>query len=713
MTILFKEDWALYPTATIHYETKNTSFLKIASIYQKLGVENCAFMLALVQPELRHVDPYDPNLDQDTLDMIVAESKINFWYWLREVVRVPVPGSLEPVRFKADRANIALYWMYFNHVTTLITIIRQTGKTTMLMVLVKYLLNIGSVNSFINLLTKNDSLRTETLIKLKELFEELPDYLDNRGRGDVFNSEEANISTFKNKFKGNVSSSSPKAAEKVGRGLTSANNIIDEAAFIENIAIAMGAMLMSGNAARKAAREQGRPYGTLLATTAGDIDDRDGGYIYQLVCNSTRMSEKFFDAKNQADLHELIFKNSRARGNATKRPLLLIEYSHRQLGYSDEWLEQQLSDNISTPENIKRDLFGIWLSGSSTSPLPKAMIDRLKESQRVDIDQYLYAPHNYMLDLLVTRQEFDNMVQRGDSFIIGTDTSDGVGRDDISFVVRNHTTGEVVLGALFNELNLITLADFFSSFLIKYKNSTMIIERKSSAPTMIDYMITKLIAAGENPFKRMYNSIIQEKERYPREYADVMSGRVLRDETMLAKYRAHIGFKTSSGGVTARSELYSTTLMQMLKYTATNTRWKPLIEQISQLVLRNNRIDHPKGGSDDAVIASLLSFWLLITGKNLGDYGIDSSRILRDNNVYLEDKYNTSLDEMDQESIRELEYEFNGILEQLKRERIPTIAHKLELKLKMLADELNTNGNIVSVEELLEDIKRKKRMAKY
>ena len=80
---------------------------------------------------------------------------------------------------------------------------------------------------------------------------------------DIFNSDEVRMRDFDNVFKGNLSSSSPKQAEKVGRGFTSPINIIDEAAFIENIAIAMGAMLMSGNAAREFARQLKKMYGTM------------------------------------------------------------------------------------------------------------------------------------------------------------------------------------------------------------------------------------------------------------------------------------------------------------------------------------------------------------------------------------------------------------------------------------------------------------------
>lgn len=709
MTILFKSDWKKYPRAIIHYETSNKSFLKIANVYNRMGVENCAFMLSLTQPELKDIDPHSTNLSFEIQQKIIAECKINFWYYIREVLKVPVSGSLQPVSFRADRSNIAAYWLFFNHVTTLITIIRQTGKTTFLMTLANYLLNIGTTNAFINLLTKSEGLKAETMAKLKALFEELPDYVNFAIKKDIFNSDECNVGVFKNKIKGNLSSSSPKQAEKVGRGFTSPINLIDEAAFVENISIAMGAMLMSGNAARRFAREQGNPYGTVMVTTAGDIDDRDGSYIYEIVNNSTLMSELFYDCNDLDDLNDTIFKNSRARDNKTKRPIVLLDYSYRQLGYDDVWLKQQLSDNISTEDNIKRDLFNMWVSGNSESPIPKEYINKLRENAIEEPRKQFYDPHNYLIYKFISDDEIDELIAKGDSFVAGIDTSDGVGRDDIAMMVRSSFSGEIIMAAIFNETNLITLADFFVSFLQTYPNLTMIIERKSSAVAIIDYMIHKLSSVNINPFTRLYNTIYQHKEKYADEYKEISRARGY-DMDLYTKHKKHIGFVTSGTGITARSELYSTTLLQMLKYTSETTRFKTLIDQIAGLVVRNNRMDHPVGGSDDAVIASLLSYWMLTVGRNLGDYGIDANRVLKYNRVYLEDKFKSISDEIDEKEMMDIENEINDLIEELKNERDPLISRKLEVRIMKLAKEVNRNDSVITAVGMIEDIQKKKRM---
>lgn len=652
--ILFLNDWKKYPNAIIHYETKNTSFIRLAEIYYKLNVKNCAFHLSLLQPELKNIDPHDNNLPLEIKAKVLYECKNNPWYVIREVIKIPVPGSLNPIPFKADRMNIALYWLFFNHITTLVVILRQTGKTTSLLTLVTGLLNFWTTNTSINLLTRSEYLKAETLTKLKAFFDELPDYLNFSTKKDIFNSDEVRLKDFDNSFKGNLSSASPKQAEKVGRGFTSPINIIDEAAFIENISIAMSAMLMSGNAAREYARLNNKPYGTIITTTSGDIDDREGKYIYNLANSATLWNESFYDVENINELNEIILKNCNISTNKIKSPIVYISFSYRQLGYDDEWLQRRLQENISTPENLARDLFNQWTSGNSQSPIPKQYLNALRENTKEDSISEFYSPYNYLLNWYITPEEIENRINNKINFIIGVDTSDAAGRDDIAFVVRDSSTGEIICTATFNELNLITLADFFVSFLLKYTNSVMIIERRSSASAIIDYMIQKLLYYEINPFTRLYNTIFQNKEQYKEQFEEIMKAKYY-NEDIFIKYKKHIGFTTSGSGITSRSELYSTTLLNMLKYTSTITYDKKLISQISSLVIKNNRIDHPEDGNDDLVIAALLSYWLLINGKNLQYYNINTSNILKNNTIYLNEKYSSLEEESNTEEIQEKE----------------------------------------------------------
>ena len=165
--ILFKKDWARFPTAIPDLKTKNQSALKLAGIYKLMGIENHLFFLALVNPNLQGVNPYSEDLSLELKAAIILECKINPWYFFREVAMVPVEGSHTGKAFELNRANISLLWSFFNHVRFFLIQPRQTGKSVSSDVLSSYLLTLGTLNTKINLLTKSNELRVKNIIRLK------------------------------------------------------------------------------------------------------------------------------------------------------------------------------------------------------------------------------------------------------------------------------------------------------------------------------------------------------------------------------------------------------------------------------------------------------------------------------------------------------------------------------------------------------------------
>ncbi|MBW6072783.1 hypothetical protein KZ856_38085, partial [Pseudomonas aeruginosa] len=108
--ILFRDDWEKFPTAIADTKTSNKTFLKLAALYRdELKIANWKFILALRQPDLQGVDPYDPDLDDATKMKIALECKYNPWYYFREVARVPATSGNVPNPFRANRGNIALF----------------------------------------------------------------------------------------------------------------------------------------------------------------------------------------------------------------------------------------------------------------------------------------------------------------------------------------------------------------------------------------------------------------------------------------------------------------------------------------------------------------------------------------------------------------------------------------------------------------------------
>lgn len=364
----------------------------------------------------------------------------------------------DPVQFKASRGNIALYWLFFNHIFTLLIQIRQTGKSVGMDTLNRYLTNVRCRNTDIYLITKDDDLRSKNLSRLKEMESCLPYYFRLRQKNDLANNEEYTIKLLNNTYKGLIAQSSPKAALSLGRGLTTPIVQFDEAAFLYNIRISLPAALAAGIATRDQARDNDEPYGTVLTTTAGKIDDRDGSYVYDLLMSAATWAEKFLDALNIEDLEDIIRK---ASGGEL---MVNCTFSHRQLGYSDEWLRKVLEETKATGDSADRDLFNIWTSGSQTAPLEIKLLELIKKSKKDEFYTEICSPYNYIIRWFISEHEINNRMSSG-MFAMAIDSSDAVGKDDIAMHLRDIKTGETVASGNYNETNILFILSVVSDII--------------------------------------------------------------------------------------------------------------------------------------------------------------------------------------------------------------------------------------------------------
>lgn len=701
--ILFKEDWHNYPNAIADYKTSNQSFVRLAALYRDMGVENHTFLLALHNPALQGINPHSPELTLDQIALITIECKENFWYYVREVARIPGLAGSDPIVFRASRGNIALYWLFFNHIFTLLIQIRQTGKSVGMDTLNRYLTNVRCRNTDIYLITKDDDLRSKNLARMKEMESCLPFYFRLRQKNDLANNEEFTIKILKNTYKGLLAQSSPKAALNLGRGLTTPIVQFDEAAFLYNIRISLPAALAAGIAARDSARANNEPYGTVLTTTAGKKDDRDGSYVYSLLMQASIWSEGFLDSKNIEDLEDIIRK---ASGGEL---MVNCTFSHRQLGYSDEWLKKVLDETKARGEDADRDLFNIWTSGSQSSPLDVRLMEAIKNSKKDDYFTEICAPYNYIIRWFVPENQ---IVHRMNSsfYAMAIDSSDAIGKDDIAMNLRDVKTGEIIAAGNYNETNILLFCQWLVTLFVKYPNFVLIIERRSTGSSIIDTLIMMLLAKNIDPFKRIWNKVVHESDEYKDRFKEINRDLFARDPEVYTRYKRLFGFATSSGGMTSRSELYSTTLLNAAKQTGHAVHDPKTVSQILTLEVRNGRVDHQQGSHDDNVIAWLLSYWIISQGKNLSFYGINARDIL--SNVTKHEP-ETPLENYNQAEQKYLRYLIEETVERIKAEKDNFITQKLEAKLRMLAAKLIIEENEhFSIDSLLHDLQEQKRISR-
>jgi hypothetical protein len=703
MAILFLNDWQRYPQAIADLQTTNRSFVRLASLYREMGVRNHAFPLALHNPRLVGVDPHSKSITKENAAAVALECYENPWYWLREVVRAPALAGPDSVPIEANRSIISLYWLFYNHIMQILIQPRQTGKSFGTDSLMVNMMNISCESTKINLLTKDDSLRRKNITRIKEIMASLPRYLDFRDRTDSNNTEEITVNRRGNIYSSHVPQSSVKGAMNMGRGLTTPIFHIDEPPFQRNIHIALPAALPGMGAATDRAEANGSPYGLILTTTAGKKDDKEGRYIYNLLQEAAQWTEKFLDARDREHLYQLVRGSS--RGGKLRVGCV---YSHRQLGKTDDWLAKKLEEALQEGEDADRDYFNVWTSGSQTNPLPVKVLETITGSVRSPEFVEISPIGGYVTNWYIPEDSLEARMGRS-HYIMSMDTSEASGNDDISIYLNDIETGETICVSVINETNLFKFAEWTANWFIRFKNFTAIIERRSTGAMLIDYLLIMLPQHGIDPFRRLFNTIVNDADdpNNAERYEEIKLPLNRRDPQSLVRYKKVFGYATSGSGEMSRDALYGVVLKEAAKRLGHRVYDKQLIDQIAGLIVKNGRIDHADGEHDDLVIGWLLANWLLTQGRNLRFYGINVDKIMSKVTVH-QPKDERELAHMFQQQL--LRLKIKELSEQMLQERDDFVSERMEQEMRALMAQLIFEDNeIFSVDDMVQRAREARR----
>ena len=703
--ILFKEDWNKYPRAVPDFTTKNKTWLRFAYLLKQMGIENHLFHLSVLDPRVIGLDPHSEELTETERGIILQETKLNFWYSLREVQRVPANSGMDADYFRANKANICMYWLFMNHIAVMLVMLRQQGKSLSVDMLTIWLTEFAGKKLIINGSTKDDALRATNIRRLREIDKELPKWMQKQTGQDSRNLEEFTVWALGNMIRYTLPQKSKKLAELSGRGSTAGVYLGDEIAFQSNIAISLPAALAAGLAARDLAKEAGIPYGTILTTTAGSRDDPDGRFCYNLMMDSASWSESFYDAKNVEDLVTIVKGSSR-----TNVDRVAATFYYHQLGITDAWMEKAKADLMIHGDAALRDLYSIWTHSSGTHPINSGVLKKIKRNQKDPKYIQIFKENGYVIRWFLPQEEVESMENR--ELICTLDTSDAIGSDDIGMTIIDPWSGDVVGAGTYNRLNIISFSEWYFQLLMTFRKMVAVIERRSTGASVIDYLILALVKVQENPFKRLYNTYVQLQEEKPDNFEKVkeFSANMHVNDLHITNKKC-FGFATSGSGLTSRNGLYSDILTSFSSMCGEGVHDAEIIKQLSGLMVINGRIDHGSDGNDDMCISWLLGGFLLLKGRGLSFYNITPSKILSTSKKVVSTSPKTLAIERKQRALRE---EMNKLTEEYRRTSDPFRLKFLRGRLKLIDAQvirtLNENVNLDSVLEEMDKNKFKKDM---
>lgn len=574
-------------------KTKNKSFILCSKMLRERGVKNNKFMLTLYDETLVGVDPYAKDLTPTQKFAIYRECCRNFWYFIREVVRLPADGADIP--YQLNLGNMTLSYLREKNKNIILILPRQHGKTMGEAVFDVWILCFVTKNTNIVYLNKgkNDAIKNVKLFSdIKSLLPQwmLKDYIED-AKNDIDNQESKLLARRNNTIKVVAPGSDPDAADKQGRGLTVSNVIFDEFAFMKYNQITFEACLPAFKKASENAKKYGTPYGMVIVTTPNNLDVEAGAFCHSMIEQAGKWVFECFDLSDE-ELDNFIQTNS-------YNNFLFVQYNYKELGRDDEWLKQMIRECNGNLKKIKREILLEW---------PRSMDGAVFNEEQLDkISEFIKPVHTRILIDNQYNFEFYEMPDLNMNYILSCDVAGGLSRDN-SVINIIHPEDFRIVGD-FRNSKIDT--DNFKKLIHKlmtfyFRNSLLVVERNS-------YGLNILQSLMKDPKiePRMYK-----EKREPLGEKKQKDGFVVRKNSDTIIY----GVETTSK---SRNQMFDM-LTEIVELEYDKIVSPHVYKDICSLERkRNGKIEHTASGHDDSLMAYLIFRYAVFYGNCFKDrFGI-------------------------------------------------------------------------------------------
>lgn len=578
---------------TVYYQmnTLNKSFLEMHYYLKARGIKNNKFHLLLYDRDLANVDPYDLSLPTYMKQKIFVECQRNFWYYVREVVRVQSQGG-PYVRYRLDRGNLALNFCFTLNLNIYEEQPRQTGKTVGTNVWFSWVYNFGSRNANMIFLNKKHDDAKRNLNDLKNIIKALPSYLrfDQAFGIDGKKLKATNtVQYLQHKINFNKIEALPMARNRTSaisllRGRTVTNCWIDESAFFQYLEESLQNGMPALTTAFRNCKQNGAPHGLCLTSTPGFLTTEEGQYMFDLKNKMTPFSELWYDFSLQKLTETL---------NANEKSIFVyIRTTYQQLGLSEDWLKERIKEQNQKWTDIRREYLLEWATSSENCPFTQDELKNVERYVRNPIKQIYIS--NFLFNIY-------SEINPREKTLIGVDVAAGYSKDSSAISVTESSTTKLVADFNCNYINPVDLGNVIYTLVTNYlPNSLVTIERNG---------------VGTGTLAQLMKSRIRNNLYYE-----------IKERTI----EERLGFGTKSNKRKQITKVYGVDnskdvrerLMDLLTDRVRDHYDKfispILLEELKNLELKKTgRIDHSANSHDDGLFSYLYSIYPLYYGKNV------------------------------------------------------------------------------------------------
>ena len=599
---------------TVYYqmETTNKSFLDMHHFLKAKNIKNNRFFLVLLDPDLAGINPRDPRLNLMMKQKVLAECIRNYWYFLREIVRIPDEGGARNSgkKYELHRGNLAINFCLFLNLNIFAELPRQQGKTASILCRILWEYQFGTRNSESIFINKKFDDSKKNLERLKEYRDALPEYLimaeayDRSGKKIKASNtvEYLQHPTNGNKIKTLASARNKNIANGLGRGLTIPRIWYDEYAFIPHNGTIYLAATPAFKTASENARKNNAPYGIIITTTPGILTTEEGVEAFQTKEDATKFSELWYDLTPD-QIFNIVARN-------TNSPFVYIKFTYQQLGKDEQWFKETVVNMKKKWDDIRREVLLEWSNSSSNSPFTKQDLDTVKSLVREPIRQMMV--NGYIFDVY---KDLDLRYPP----IIGVDVSGGYKRDASAIVIIDSVTTEVSAVLNCNYISTMDLAKVIYQLVTNYMpNAIVNIERNGGFGASV---LSKLVKTSikKNLYFEIKDKIVEERiERSMRMVKQTQRVKVYGLDSTKAVRDNLIEI------LRERMELHKDKFIS------------PYIsEELQTLeVKRNGKVEHSDNGHDDTIFAYLMALYVWYDGVDVMErYGIQKKSLRTDQDL--------------------------------------------------------------------------------
>lgn len=492
------------------YNTKNKAFINVHLLLKQLGVKNNNEHLQLFHQELLGIDPHDPTLPDFIKNLIMEECKVNVWYFLREVVRIPTGESM--TYFDLNIASFTTAWLLCRRQNIFYELGRQIGKTFLLTTFLAWIMLFGGRKNVVKNIHHTKQSAIDNLNKVKETLNNLPPWMrlhlkewdikidkktgnETRRLKNILttsdNAGSLKVKLFDNIIANVIVGGTKDSANRAGRGATANIYFIDEISHIKNNMIAFGSLQQSTTTAKIKAKKAGNLYGIWLLGTPGDLKTPHGKWMLNKIKNE-------YMPFTYKDLFLLDYTSYQLEDYINKRSISNfwhVKYDWDTLGFSDDWFFEK-NRNEEVP-SIRSESLLHWEESTDNSPFTRGQLASIEsKSKLIDVEVFelddfntisIYPKEGEMKDSLENFFAFNKF---NDGILIGIDVANGTGNDSSTMVFVDAKTLRVI--ATYKN-NLINTDDFsiliiylLENIFMKYDIKVAIgVERNNSGTSVI------------------------------------------------------------------------------------------------------------------------------------------------------------------------------------------------------------------------------------